>query len=93
MSRRPEAENAVRFVNREPAFDQHVIDMRDQFAGGKPHLVGIEHMSVEDHRHELGGCFRNVPAGLRDQAAAFLMVIGELLDPRLQSVERHAMSG
>src|SRR5579864_7703635 len=89
-SRGPEAENAVNFVNGEAAFDQHVIDVRDQFAGGKPHLMGIEHMSVEHDRHQLRGRFGTVPARFCDQPAALLMVIGELLDPHLQSMERYA---
>src|SRR5260370_33144732 len=34
-----EAEHAVGFRCRQAAFDQHVIDMGDQLAGGEAHLV------------------------------------------------------
>src|SRR6266571_4257323 len=43
----PEAEHAVGFLGGKTPLDQHVIDMGDQFAGGKAHLMHIEHVLVE----------------------------------------------
>jgi len=48
----PEAQHAVGFLGGQAAFDKHVIDMRDQLAGGKAHLVHVEHVLVEHHRHQ-----------------------------------------
>jgi hypothetical protein len=66
--------------------------MRDQFSGGKPHLVLVEHVFMKHHRHELSRRFRRLPASIRNQPATILVVIGQLLDPRLQAVERHAVA-
>src|SRR5712664_31548 len=89
----PEAEHAVGIRGRQTPFDQHVIDMGDQLAGGKAHLMHIQHMLVEHDRHQFLGCFRGFPAGIGNQSAAFLVMVGQLLDACLQSVKRNAMAG
>ena len=40
-------------VGFQAAVGQHVIDVGDQFAGGKAGLVSVEHMLVEHDRHQL----------------------------------------
>src|SRR5437868_4022746 len=60
LSRRLEAQHALLLLGREASLDQHVIDMRDQFAGGKAHLMGVERVLVEHHRHQLLGGLRNL---------------------------------
>ena len=39
----PETQHAIHHFGGQAALDQHVIDVRDQLAGGKAHLVGIAH--------------------------------------------------
>ena len=50
---RAETQHAVGRLRRQPPLDQHVIDMRDQLAGGKAHLVLVQHVLVEHDRHEV----------------------------------------
>ena len=76
----PELKHALGQFGPEAARDQHVIDMGDQFAGGKAHLVRVQNVLVEYDRHQFLGGFRGLAAGIRDQPAAFLVVIGQLLD-------------
>jgi hypothetical protein len=64
--RRPETQYAVGFLGREAPFHQHVIEMGDQFAGGKTHLVHVEHMLVEYHGHQFLGGLRHFAAGIGD---------------------------
>ena len=47
----PEVQHAVVFLGGQTPLDQHVIDMGDQLAGGKAHLVHVQHVLVEHHRH------------------------------------------
>src|ERR1700749_2061492 len=48
----PELEHAVGQLGRQATLDQHVVDMGDQFAGGEAHLVHVQYMLVEHHRHQ-----------------------------------------
>ena len=69
-----EAQNALFFGRRQASFDQHVIDMSNQFAGGKAHLVRVQDVFVEHHRDQFLGGLRGVAAGIRDQPAALLVL-------------------
>ena len=80
-------------MDRQTPLDQHVIDVGDQFPCGEPHLMHVQHVLVEHHRHQFLGGFRRFTAGLGDQPASVLVVICQLFDACLQPVERDAMSG
>jgi len=41
-----EKEHAVDDFRGQASFDQHVIDVGDQFAGGKTHLVGVQYVPL-----------------------------------------------
>src|ERR1700709_725999 len=58
LSCRPKAQHAVGFVSRQSPLDQHVVDMRDELAGSKAHLVHVERILMEHDGHQFPRGFR-----------------------------------
>ena len=48
----PETQHAVGDFRRQAALVEHVIDVRDQLAGSKAHLVHVEWIFVKHDRHQ-----------------------------------------